>query len=195
MRERSIGRDAALIGRSPVQAAALAVLLEAPGYGWDVARRVNRRVGPSWRLSEKHIYPVLEKLEADGLVRSVEERFERKPYLRAVYHPTERAEQVRRGWLVTPLVRTAIRTDLQARLVFSTERDIPDLLRALEDCRMDILEEIEGNAASETPRVSYMGTTMSLYRSGVDKLLKAEMEWIEEAIRELQALLPVRSGR
>lgn len=195
MAERRTSREAVLDGRSPVRAAALTVLMEAPGHGWDVARRVNRRMGASWRVKAKHIYPTLRQLEADGLVRCVRESSTQPPYWRDVYHPTERAEQARREWLATPPATSIIRTDLQTRLAFSTEADIPDLLRALEERRTDILEEIEENAASETTRVSWLGTTMSLHRSAVDKRLKAEMEWIEEAGRELEALLQMRSRR
>jgi DNA-binding PadR family transcriptional regulator len=188
MADRRTSKEAALDGKSPVRAAVLAVLIEAPGHGWDVARRASRRMGVSWRVEPKHIYPYLKRLEADGLVRSERETSERPPYVLDVYYPTEKAEQARREWLARPPTTGIIRTDLQVRLAFSSEADIPDLLRALAERRVDILEEIEENAASETARVSYVGTIMSLQRSSVDRRLKAEMDWIDEAGRELEAL-------
>jgi DNA-binding PadR family transcriptional regulator len=195
MADRRTSKEATLDGKSPVRAAVLAVLIEAPGHGWDVARRASRRMGSSWRVEPRHVYPYLKQLEADGLVRSERESSKRSPYVRDVYYPTEKGEQARREWLATPPTTGIIRTDLQVRLAFSNEEDIPDLLRALAERRLDILEEIEENAASETARVSYVGTIISLQCSSVDKRLKAEVEWIDEAGRELEALREKRLRR
>ena len=189
-KNKTVGID----GRSALRAATLAALLEDPGYGWDIARRVNRRMGASWRLDSKHIYPVIAQLVADGLVRAVHESTSRHPQGRTVYYPTEEAERARRDWLAMAPTTGVIRADLHIRLVFSTEEDSADLLRALEERRLEILEEIEENAASEAPRVSWLGTMVSLQRSAVDKRLKAEMEWTEDAVRELETLREKRSG-
>jgi DNA-binding PadR family transcriptional regulator len=195
MADRKTSKEASLAGKSPVSAAVLAVIIEQPSHGWDVARRAKRRLGSSWRVDPKHVYSHLERLEQEGLVRSKKESFERPPYLRDVYYPTTKGEQARREWLATPLTTGVIRTNLEVRLVFSTEEDIPDLLRALEERREEILEEIEENATSHAARVSYLATIINLQRSSVDKRLKAEMEWIEEATRELEALRDKRSRK
>jgi DNA-binding PadR family transcriptional regulator len=195
MVDRRTSKEAALDGKSPIRTAVLAVLIEQPGHGWDVARRASRRMGSSWRVDPKHIYPYLERLEREGLVRSQKEQSERPPYVRDVYYPTAKGEEARREWLAAPLTTGVMRTDLEVRLGFSTEEDIPDLLRALAERREEILEEIEENAASDTVRVSYLATIINLQRSSVDKRLKAEMEWIEEARKELEAQRDQRSPR
>jgi DNA-binding PadR family transcriptional regulator len=173
-------------GKSPIRAAVLAALIEAPAHGWDVARRANLRMGSAWRVDPKHIYPYLERLEADGLVRSEQETFKRAPYVRDVYYPTEKGKQARREWLAARPKTNAVRNELYVRLGFSTEEDIPDLLRALAERRLDVLEEMEENAACDTPRVSYMGTVISLQCSAVDRRLTAEKEWLDEARAELE---------
>ncbi|HXC23258.1 MAG TPA: helix-turn-helix transcriptional regulator [Solirubrobacteraceae bacterium] len=193
MAPRKTSKQATLDGRSPIRAAVLAALIEAPGHGWEVARRASLRMGISWRVEPKHIYPYLERLEADGLVRSEQQVVKRPPYVRYVYHPTERGRRARRAWLAARPRMSVFRSELHVRLAFSNEEDIPDLLRALEERRLDILEEIEQNEACETPRVSYVGTIISLQCSAVDKRLKAEMEWIEEARRELEVQREKRS--
>jgi PadR family transcriptional regulator PadR len=183
-------KSASLVeGRSPVKAAALAVLLEGPTYGYDVAKRINRRMGASWHVKEKHIYPVLRSLEETGLVWSQERPIEGPPYSRRFYHPTDEAVRARREWLITPPVGSILRADIHARLAFSSEEEIPELLRALREWRVDLLEEIEENAETETPRVSWLGTVMSLYRAAVDKRLKAEVEWVGEACLALEEVL------
>lgn len=176
-------------GGSPVKAAALAVLLECPTYGYEVAKRINRRMGPSWHVQAKHIYPVLNQLEADGLVWSEHRRIDDPPYSRRFFHPTGEALRARQEWLTTPPVTSIVRADIHARLAFSTEEDIPELLHALNALRVDLIEEIEENAETETPRVSWLGTIMSLSRSAVDKRLKGEVEWVGEACRTLEEAL------
>jgi DNA-binding PadR family transcriptional regulator len=195
MGDRRTNNQAKLDGKSPVRAAVLAVLIEQPGHGWDVARRASRRMGSSWRVDPKHVYPYLERLMREGLVRVEKERSERPPYVRDVYHPTVEGEEARREWLAAPLAIGVTRTDLEVRLLFSTGEDVPDVLRALAERREHILEEIEENAASHTVPVSYLATIINLQRSSVDKRLKAEREWIEEATRELEVLRDKQPSR
>jgi DNA-binding PadR family transcriptional regulator len=171
------------------RAAAVAVLIEAPGHGYDVARRVNRRMGVSWRVQEKHIYAILGQLQEAGLVSSQKEPCDEHPYVRKVYHPTEKALQARAEWFAASPAMGIVRADIDARLAFSTEADAPELLRALDEYRADLLEAIEANAATLTPAVSWLGRVMSLSRSAVDRRLKAEIDWVGEARRELEGAL------
>jgi DNA-binding PadR family transcriptional regulator len=186
MADQGTSKGTKLGGKSPIRVAVLAALIEAPAHGWDVARRANLRMGSAWRVDPKHIYPYLERLEADGLVRSEQKTFKRAPYVRDVYYPTEKGKQARREWLAARPKTKAVRSELYVRLGFSTEEDIPDLLRALAERRLDVLEEMEENVACDTQRVSYVGTVISLQCSAVDRRLTAEKEWIDEARAELE---------
>lgn len=64
----------------PARAAVLAVLVEQPGHGWDVARRASRRLGSLWSIDLKHVYDHLGRLEAEGLVRLQQEPFRAPAY-------------------------------------------------------------------------------------------------------------------
>jgi DNA-binding PadR family transcriptional regulator len=183
-------QKAALVdGRSPLKAAVLAVLLEGPTYGYDIARQINRRMGTSWHVQAKHIYRPLEQLEHAGLAWSEEQSVDEFPYTRRYFHASDEAVRARREWFATPPTASILRADIHTRLAFCTEDEIPELLRALGEYRIDLIEEIEGNAETETPRVSLLGTVMSLYRSAVDKRLRAELEWVAEACRALEEAL------
>jgi DNA-binding PadR family transcriptional regulator len=179
-----------LDGRSPLRTAALAVLLERPGHGYDVAHRINMRLGASWHLEAKHIYPVLQALERAGLLRSEKDPSDRRG--RRIFYPTELAERARREWLTTPTRVTVVREDIQTRLAFSSEEEAPDLLRALEGYRDDLLVAVEENAVSDVPTRSWLSRVMSFTRSGVDRRLMAELEWVGEVERELEDLLAER---
>ncbi len=177
-------------GRSPLKTAVLAVLLlEGPTYGYDIAQRINRRMGSSWRVQAKHIYKLLEQLEKAGLAWHEDRSIDVRPYTQRYYHASDEAARARREWLVTPPAASILRSDIHTRLAFCTEDDIPDLLRALNEYRIDLIEEVEENAEMETSRASLLGTVTSLYRSAVDKRLKAELEWVAEACRALEEVL------
>jgi len=141
-----------------------------------------------WNIDLKHIYSHLDWLEEEGLVRSEQEHLDRRPYLRHVYYATEEGVEAREDWLAAPLPPGVARTDLELRLLFSTERDILVLLRAVAERRAELAEEIEENTVSNTVPVSHLGAMINLQRSLVDKRLKAELEWLAEARRELENL-------
>jgi DNA-binding PadR family transcriptional regulator len=58
--------------RGNVKAAILAVLAEKPMHGYEVMQQLEERSGGMWRPSPGSIYPTLQLLEDQGLVRSEE---------------------------------------------------------------------------------------------------------------------------
>ena len=187
MGARKTSKESSLDGKSLVRAAVLSVLIEKPGHGWDVARRASRRMGSAWRIEAKHIYSYLERLQKEGLIRSEKAASGHNPDRTLdVYYPTEKGEEARRAWITTPLEYRAVTTDLDVRLLFSTEEDIPDLLGRLSERRERVIEEIEANALTETPSVSYRARAINMHRSSVESRLRAELEWLEKTQRELE---------
>ena len=58
--------------RGNVKAAILAVLAEKPMHGYEVMQQLEERSGGMWRPSPGSIYPTLQLLEDQGLVKSEE---------------------------------------------------------------------------------------------------------------------------
>lgn len=58
--------------RGDIRTALLALLVEAPGHGYDLIGRLDERSGGEWRPSAGSVYPTLQQLEDEGYVRSVE---------------------------------------------------------------------------------------------------------------------------
>src|SRR5438445_7205208 len=65
--------------RGDVRTAVLAVLAEQPGHGYEVIQSLEEKSGGAWRPSPGSIYPTLQLLEDEGLVRS-EERDGKRVY-------------------------------------------------------------------------------------------------------------------
>jgi DNA-binding PadR family transcriptional regulator len=185
----TIKKKPSLVGRSPLRAAVLAALLEKPGYGYEVATRLKMRVGPSWRIYAKHLYPVLESLESDGLAWSEEMPGGGPKRDRRVYHPTAEAEPARADWMRESASLSLVRADMQARLVFARPEEAPVLLRSLDHYEQDVIAAIEANAAVDIPRVSWLGIMLSQARASVDGRLNAERTWIAGVRREIEEFI------
>jgi DNA-binding PadR family transcriptional regulator len=181
-----------LDGRSSLRAAVVAVLLERPGHGYDIAQRINLRAGSSVRIEPKHIYSVLGSLEKAGLVRSRMER-DTEPHGKTIFHPTEWAERAWREWRAAPPEVSEVRKDIQTRLAFSSKADVPELLRGLSRYRIDLLDAIETNATEHAPGRSWGGLVKGLMATAVIRHLQSELKWIEEVCDELEAVVPEQS--
>jgi len=79
--------------RGEIRTALLAELSEAPGHGYEIMQRLEEKSGGAWRPSPGSVYPTLQMLEDEGLVRSTERDDKR------VYEITDagRAEAQRRS--------------------------------------------------------------------------------------------------
>ena len=58
--------------RGDIRTAVLAVLVEEPGHGYEVMQRLEAKSEGAWRPSPGSVYPMLQLLEDEGLVRSTE---------------------------------------------------------------------------------------------------------------------------
>jgi DNA-binding PadR family transcriptional regulator len=73
--------------RGDIRTAVLAILVEEPGHGYDVIQRLEEKTSGAWRPSPGSVYPTLQLLEDEGLLRSVERDGKR------VYEVTEQGRQ------------------------------------------------------------------------------------------------------
>ncbi|GAA5033268.1 PadR family transcriptional regulator [Microbacterium fluvii] len=67
------------MGRGDVRAAVLALLAEQPMHGYQIIQEISDRTGGSWKPSAGSVYPTLQLLADEGLIRA-EEANGRKTY-------------------------------------------------------------------------------------------------------------------
>jgi len=58
--------------RGDIRRLLLAGLLDGPAHGYELMRRLEERAGGRWRPSPGSVYPMLQQLEDEGLVKGVE---------------------------------------------------------------------------------------------------------------------------
>ena len=87
--------------RTPVNAAVLGLVIEKPGYGYEVWQRFEARFGGIIDVGASRIYQAFDGLLADGLIEqapgaTVGSRRQPRPSYRA----TDRGTQAHRAWLL-----------------------------------------------------------------------------------------------
>jgi DNA-binding PadR family transcriptional regulator len=69
------------VKRGDVRAAALALLAEEPRNGYQIIQEIGDRSGGVWRASPGSVYPALQQLEDEGLIRAEEMDSGRKGFV------------------------------------------------------------------------------------------------------------------
>ena len=72
-------RSGTRMGRGDVRTAVLALLAEQPMHGYQIIREIEERSGGTWKPSAGSVYPTLQLLSDEGLIRA-EESNGRKTY-------------------------------------------------------------------------------------------------------------------
>lgn len=165
----------------PLKHAVLALVAERRGYGYDLVQRLERRVGPAWRLSPSAVYPALDQLERDGLVTSAAGRCGTRRSPRVAYAPTPAGLTALEAWLVTAgATPEPMRAELHLRLAFAHARHGDALaaqLAAHERAWRELLARY-GRRARE-PEAPRGGT--ALVDAAVVARLHAELAWVAQA--------------
>ncbi len=173
----------------------LALLLERPGHGGDLASRLAARLGETWRVDTNDVYRLLEQLEQTGLATAREEPMrgdERRS--RLVYHPTEETCSALTLWMETRLPREPVRLALQAKLSVARERDAPLLLAALEAYEHECRALRCGMAEGEGRARSWAALCLESSRSAVGAQLRTEADWAERTRRQIIEFLGDQPG-
>ncbi len=177
---------------SPVTGVLLGLLLERPGYGYELAQRMNERMGPAWKLTTSSIYPVLERLENEQLVsRTVKDMPGRQRQReRVMYHATAAAETAFVQWLARPARKEPVRTELLAKIAVARPVDAPRLLEALDEYERDCLSLLETAADGEPPlngESPWLALLAELIQGATGEHLRAELEWIRFARTRIES--------
>lgn len=172
-------------GSSPLKGALLGLVLQRPGHGYDLANRLNRRLGPAWQIEAKGLYPMLQQLERAGLVLSEATSCNGPTGRRIVYYPTERAQGALTEWMAAGAATEPLRVELQAKLAVARAEDAPRLLAAL-DCHERECRALLSASSEEFPRsTSWAMLTMTLTRAAALARLRAELDWVGLARRAI----------
>lgn len=175
MRERWMrGSSSALRG------VLLAMLLERPGHGPDLASRVAARLGDTWRIDPNDIYRLMEQLELSGLVEVRNKLWDGRRQgrrTRLVYYPTETTAEAFTAWLEADLPREPLRLGIQAKLSVARPQDARRLLDALRRHEAESLALISDLRPHGGEPASWAELCHACSREAVLAHLRAEIDW------------------
>jgi DNA-binding PadR family transcriptional regulator len=110
--------------------AVLAVLLEGPASGYDLAKRFDRSVGNFWHATRQQIYAELARMEADGVVGAKLVVQRGRPDKR-LHRISESGRRAVHDWIGRESRPTAIKDEMLVRVQAATAADTPALLAGL----------------------------------------------------------------
>lgn len=176
-------------GPSPFKGAVLGLVLEKPGHGYELANRLNHRLGPGWAITAADIYPVLTRLEKAQLVRAVYGlRGPGQRQTKVVYHPTAAAAGEFDRWMGAPSATPPLRNELMAKLAVARQDDLPRLLVLLDDAERELLELLEQSADEPAPPAgSWQGLVVDIERYHTLAHWKAELHAIVRARERIRS--------
>jgi DNA-binding PadR family transcriptional regulator len=106
--------------------AVLGLLAERPGYQYQLADRLQQRLGPAWAVNSGHMSQIVKTLARDGLIERVDDAGDRVPDTRKVFAITEEGvAEFQRGFEQDTAVRLP-RRPLLVQITFAG----PERLRA-----------------------------------------------------------------
>lgn len=172
-------------------------LLKEPHAGYDIKKEFSRSLQHFWHAELSQIYPTLQRLERDGMVRSREGESRAGPPRRE-YRRTAKGRRELLRWLGDGPVTGRERIGYLAQVYFLDENaskesslDYFEKLRAYMAHWLQTLEDIEEEWRKADPRYPdelpdeefYAQLTLAL---GLKKV-RANVDWCDECIARIKA--------
>jgi PadR family transcriptional regulator, regulatory protein AphA len=178
--------------------AILGVLSLCPMSGYDVKKLIERSIAHFWNESYGQIYPILNRLAAEGLAERRREKQRGKPD-RYVYSLTARGRQELERWLAVPARQEPARSELLLKLFLGSAGPVADSVAQIEHFQarqrevLATYEDIERQLRKEMADHPQLPFSLLTLHYGQHRC-RAMLEWCAESLRTL-ARLGARRGR
>lgn len=173
-------------GRTPVNTAVLALVIEKPSYGYEVWQRFEGRFAGVIDVGASRIYQAFDSLLEEGLIEQMpgaDGGSRRQP--RPCYRATTDGTRTHRAWLAEELRGDPARLELNRRLLAVGADDAPTLLQVVDCYEQACLDEMATLPTDARPGMSAMRDRLLAEERRL--VLEARMKWILFARRQLEA--------
>jgi DNA-binding PadR family transcriptional regulator len=163
--------------------AVLGLVIERPGYGYDLARRLRERFGSS-DFAPTGVYSALDQLSSEALVRSTGRRAGGDK-ARVVYEATQEGIEHFERWMLDSSSLAPVRDELYMKLALSKPHNLSRLIELAqaqeEDClvRLQALRRPAPGAVA-APK-AWSDVAGLLVRDAEVRQLQARVEWLQKA--------------
>lgn len=167
--------------------AVLGMLIERRGYGYDLANRLQRRLGPGFRAAYGAVYVSLDQLAKEQLVAE-SKRVQVGRQVKVYYAATPAGEERFRAWMREAPSREPLRGELYLKLAVAQGADLSLLRDELERLERECLRDIEAHSALIADQhdgdgpMRWEDAVRWLADSAVVERLHSDLRWIRMAI-------------
>lgn len=174
----------------------LGLLVQRPGYGYDLGKRLDERMGPGWKLSPSTVYMALDRLEAKSCVQSELHELPNRPRSREriLYRSTPDGVKEYVRWLGSPVRKEPVRLDVLARIAVAGPEHAELLLTALDgyeaEC-LDMLSSASGHASDGAD--AWEAVVAGGIEESILEHLHAELRWVQSMRRRLTEFTRTRA--
>jgi len=176
--------------------AILGLVIERPGYGYQLAQRLDERFGSSG-FAPSGVYSALDQLSRNAFVRAAGELGPgpaRRAAPRMIYEATEQGIDHFESWLLGSSPAPPLRDEVHMKIALCRPANLPrliDLIYGQELACIGRLRDIKRTSEGEAPgAVQEWSRLMRLLaRDAEIALWKARIEWLRSARDLLERLL------
>jgi DNA-binding PadR family transcriptional regulator len=175
--------------------AILGLVIERPGYGYQLAQRLEERFGSSG-FAPSGVYSALDQLSRDQFVRAAGEMGPgraRRAAPRTIYEATDEGVEHFEAWMLRSSPTPPLRDELHMKIALCSPRNLPrlvDLVYGQELACLGRLRDLEALADVEVEGNTREWTRLmrALSREAEVALWQARIEWLQSAREMLEGL-------
>jgi len=167
--------------------AVLGLVIERPGYGYDLARRLQERFGSSG-FAPTGVYSALDQLTSEALVRSAGRRdngANERAAPRTIYEATPKGIDRFEEWMLRSSSLAPVRDELYMKLALSKPHNLSRLIELAQAQEEDCLARLAHLKRPATrPRggpTAWPEVAVLLVRDAEVRQLQARVEWLQKA--------------
>jgi DNA-binding PadR family transcriptional regulator len=196
------GLDDGDLGAMSAKHAILGLVIERPGYGYQLAQRLEERCGP-WKWESTGVYSALDQLEREGHVLSDREKSAGatgRGAPRVIYESTPKGVDFFRDWILSPSPPRPARQELDLKILLSGPEFLGRLIEqtwAQEQQCMDELRDLRSTSpiAAIGPSASWREAAVVVQRDAEIKLLQVRIEWLQDTRKAMRQILDRDAGQ
>jgi DNA-binding PadR family transcriptional regulator len=167
--------------------AVLGLVIERPGYGYELARRLQERFGSSG-FAPTGVYSALDQLSSEDLVRSAGSKGDaanERAAPRTIYEATPKGVDHFEEWMLGGSSLAPVRDELYMKIALSRPHNLPQLIelaQAQEQACLARLEDLKGPVTRlrRSPK-AWSEVAVLLVRDAEIRQLQARVEWLQKA--------------
>ncbi len=179
-----------MVVKNKTKYAILGVLSITSGSGYDIKRFCDKTISHFWNENFGHIYPVLNRLQREGLIglKSIKAETRRK-----VYQITGKGRKEFCEWLIQPVEYQPTRSEMLLKLSFGNQIPVEKVIKMLEEVKTKHSQKLKEYKMIEA---SYINNEKALKQRQYPYLLaplrygimasETAIRWCDETIESIK---------